>query len=119
VRTRCDSPSLARSVDITFTPQDNGDVEVCCHLARAELLGLRASHPRPAEPDDEMLRVCAWCYRAERDGWRDIEDVVSDEGLLEQLHVPRITHGICDACLVEVGADFVDADELEPAAVSR
>ena len=53
----------------------------------------------------ELLRVCAWCYRAERDGvWRGIEDVVVAEGLLQRPTVPVVTHGICDECLADTSA---------------
>jgi hypothetical protein len=56
-----------------------------------------------------MLRLCAWCYRAERDGWRAIEDVVTAEHLLQRGRISMITHCICDACAVEVHAHL---DEL-------
>ncbi|MEA2479035.1 MAG: hypothetical protein QOJ07_957 [Thermoleophilaceae bacterium] len=100
VRTRCDSPHMVRSVALTFAPRAGGEVELSCRLAGAALIGVAPGR------GDEMLRVCAWCYRAERDGWRDIEEVVSAEQLLERPHVPRITHGICDSCLAEVAAGF-------------
>lgn len=100
VHTRCDSPSLARSVAIEIAPLADGSVEFRCSLGRARLIA-------PAPPtSSELLRVCAWCYRADRGGWRDIEDVVADEQLLERARVPLITHGICDGCLAETAAQL-------------
>jgi hypothetical protein len=83
---------------------DNG-VEFRCRLGRARLIS-------PALPSgSELLRVCAWCYRAHRGGWRDIEEVVADEHLLERPTVPVVTHGICDDCLAGAAA------QLDPAPV--
>jgi hypothetical protein len=103
VDTRCDSPSLARSVAMEIAPLPDDGVEFRCRLGRARLM-------TPALPSgSELLRVCAWCYRADRGGWRDIEDVVADEHLLERPTVPVVTHGICDGCLAEAAA------QLDPA----
>ena len=98
--TRCDSPSLARSVHIEIVPQVRGEVEFRCRLGAARLR-------LPERPGGAgLLRLCAWCYRADLDGWRDIEDVVADERLLERSSVPTVTHGICDACLAETAAEL-------------
>jgi hypothetical protein len=101
LETRCDSPSLARSVELDITLCPNRDVEIACKLGGARLLS-------PALPSgSELLRLCAWCYRAERGGtWRGIEQVVADERLLEQPVVPLVTHGICDACLSDAAAEL-------------
>jgi hypothetical protein len=59
----------------------------------------------PALPSPlERLRVCAWCYRADLGGWREIEDVVASEHLFEHSNVPVITPGICDTCLAKAEA---------------
>jgi hypothetical protein len=100
VTTRCDSPSLARAVTMDIAPTADGGVEFRCRLGRAQLVS-------PALPSaGELLRLCAWCYRVDRDGWRDIEDVVADERLLERPTVPLVTHGICDCCLAEAAAQI-------------
>jgi hypothetical protein len=104
IRTRYDSDHLARSIEMTFRPQEDGGVEVRCRLAGAELLSLNLP-PTPHE-DDAMLRLCAWCYRAERDGWHEIEHVVTAEHLLERPSAPFITHGICEDCLAELHAEL-------------
>jgi hypothetical protein len=103
VSTRCDSPSLARAVEMEIAPARDGCVEFRCRLGRAQLIS-------PALPSaTELLRLCAWCYRADRGGWRDIEQVVADERLLERSTVPVVSHGICDGCLAETAA------QLDPA----
>jgi len=86
-----------------IAPVSDGGIEFRCRLGRAQLI-------TPLLPSgSELLRVCAWCYRADRDGWRDIEEVVADEHLLERSTVPAVTHGICDGCLAETTA------QLDPA----
>lgn len=100
--TRCDSPSLERMVDMEIAPWTDGGVEFRCTLGEAAL----ASRVKPNSCCD-ILRVCAWCYRANCDGvWRDIETVVADQHLLEHARMPIITHGICEACLAEAGAEL-------------
>ena len=86
------------AVDITLRRRcTDGEVEVL--LPPGPGRAARRWTPRTAlGRPDEMLRLCAWCYRAERDGWRDIEDVVADERCSSG-PAPRVTHGICDACL--------------------
>jgi hypothetical protein len=99
--TRCDSPSLKRSVSMEIAPWTDGGVEFRCRLGSASL-----RHPETSRCCD-LLRVCAWCYRAQFDGvWRDIERVVADEHLLEHVRIPIVTHGICDACLAETAAEL-------------
>jgi hypothetical protein len=99
--TRCDSPSLQRSVDMEIAPWADGGVEFRCRLGSAALPG-----DDPARCCD-LLRVCAWCHRAQSDGeWVDIEHVVAAQHLLEHAAMPVVTHGICDACLAETAAEL-------------
>ena len=90
---RCGSASSSQSVAMSIAPAGNGAVDFHCLLAAGPVA--TATLPRGLE----RLRVCAWCYRAEHGGWRNIEDVVASEHLLERASVPAITHGICDACM--------------------
>jgi hypothetical protein len=98
VNTRCDTPSVGRTIVMEIVPAGDGAVEFRCELDQARILAA----PQPSSR--ELLLVCAWCYRAERDGWRDIEEVVASERLLERSTVPMISHGICDGCLSETSA---------------
>jgi hypothetical protein len=101
VETRCDSPTLSRTVQMDISLLPNGEVEIACKLGGVRLRS-------PALPSgSELLRLCAWCYRADRGGtWRGIEEVVADERLLEQPIVPLVTHGICDDCLGDAAAQL-------------
>jgi hypothetical protein len=110
--TRCEPPSVAHTVAMEIAPLADGGVEFRCAPAAGAL-----RTPRPVRSFD-LLRVCAWCYRARSEGiWRDIEDVVAGEHLLERATLPIVTHGICDACLVETDAEL-DALATRPSAAS-
>jgi hypothetical protein len=78
-------------------PLEDGSVEV---------YGSEVLNAEAMPSDGDMLRLCAWCYRAERDGWHDLEEVVTAEHLLERPAAPFITHGICEDCLAEVHAEL-------------
>jgi predicted Fe-S protein YdhL (DUF1289 family) len=101
---RSTSRTRPRAATIEIDPMPMGDVEFRCRLTSA----VAASPVLPCPLDH--LRVCAWCYRADRGGWRAIEDVVASEHLLEWSSFPVITHGICDSCLAKA------MDQLEPPA---
>ena len=103
VNTRCDSPSVARAVVMEIVPTGDGGVEFRCGLGESRIIA------DPETSTGDLLRVCAWCYRADHGGWRGIEEVVATEHLLERAAVPLITHGICGACLAETAAEL---DEL-------
>jgi hypothetical protein len=106
VPARCDSPSLLGFVEISLSAGADGAVTFT-----SQLTGARFAHSRKATnrfitvlDPDAVLRVCAWCFRVDGDGWRGIEDVVAEHGLLLRDEAPEITHGICPDCLTAVSA---------------
>jgi hypothetical protein len=99
--TRCDSTSPTRTVAMQIAPWADGGVEFRCTPSPAVL-----RVPERTSSCD-LLRVCAWCHRARSAGaWRDIEDVVAGEHVLEHDRMPIVTHGICDACLAGTAAEL-------------
>jgi hypothetical protein len=95
--TRCGSPTVPRVVAMEIVPLGGGAVEFRCRLGGPLATRGPAGHRGP-------LRICAWCHRADRGGWREIDEVVVSERLFELPHVPVVTHGICDTCLAKVTA---------------
>lgn len=64
-------------------------------------------HPRtipllsPGTRDDAcpLVRMCSWCKTIERNqAWVKIVEAVEEVGLLDALHLSRITHTICPDC---------------------
>ena len=106
VPTRCDSPSLLRFAEVSLTAAPDGEVTFTTKLTGARFAEARKQTNRfitVLDPDD-VLRVCAWCFRVDSRGWRGIEEVVTEQGLLLRDAPPEVTHGICPDCLAEVSA---------------
>jgi hypothetical protein len=103
---RCDSPSLLGFVEIALTAGPDGEVTFTSHLTGARFANSRKATNRfiTVVNPDEVLRMCAWCFRVDADGWRGIEDIVCERGLLLREEAPEITHGICPGCLTAVSA---------------
>lgn len=95
VETRCDSPHVTRFVEMTISANVVGEVQFTSRLTAARYRDV----PEVEVGEPELLRLCAWCFRAERDGWRDIEAVVEADGLLQRATKPVVSHGICPSCL--------------------
>jgi hypothetical protein len=103
VPSRCDSPSLLRFVDIALTAGPAGDVTFVSTLtgARFATAAKRTNRFNTVTNPDDVLRVCAWCFRVDDDGWRGIEEIVAEQGLLLRDKAPDVTHGICPDCMSE------------------
>jgi hypothetical protein len=97
LRTRSASPTLPWSLAMEIAPLPRGGVEFRCRLGEPLM-----NPTRPSRLD--RLRLCAWCYRADCGGWRELEEVVTSEHLLERATFPIVTHGICDTCLAKAMA---------------
>jgi hypothetical protein len=99
---RCDSPDRRRRMLIRLKPLPSSHIEFSSSVLheekrpRVDLLDPRV------ERSDAMLRMCSWCNRAHAGGWVDVEEAVRVPGLFERAALPRLTHGLCDACLIEV-----------------
>jgi hypothetical protein len=110
---RCDSPSLLGFVEMALTGRPDGEVEISSMLIGARFANALKRTNRfntVANPED-VLRVCAWCFRvdADGDGWRGIEEVVAERGLLLRDEAPDVTHGICPDCMRERMAEVTAA----------
>ena len=106
VPARNDSPSLLGFVEISLAAGPDGEVAFTSQLTGARFANSRKATNRfitVLNPDD-VLQVCAWCFRVNGDGWRGIEDIVAERGLLLGDEVPEVTHGICPDCLTAVSA---------------
>jgi len=46
-----------------------------------------------------LVRMCSWCKKIERNqAWVKIQETIEEVGLLDALHLHRITHTICPDC---------------------
>jgi hypothetical protein len=102
VPTRCDTPHLMRRIEMTIDAAGDGEVTFTSRVTSARF----KSEPTlpAAPPPQELLRMCAWCFQIETDGWHGAEHVVAQRGLLLGEIPPDITHGICPTCFDELAA---------------
>jgi hypothetical protein len=98
VPTRCDTPHLMRRIEMTIEGGDDGEVTLTSQVTAARF---KHDAPDPVAYTQELLRMCAWCFQIETDGWHGAEHVVAERGLLLGDVPPDITHGICPTCVAE------------------
>lgn len=98
---RCDGPDRRRSMELTMSHISGGGV----------LFRSRVIHEEEREPvtllqlnvlrNDQLLIMCSWCnkVRVREVAWLEVEDAVKELALFDALHLPRLSHGICDVCV--------------------
>ena len=110
---RCDSPGMARYMVIEVIPLEEGAVRFASwienEVPREEIRALEAG--QEVDPD-RIAKMCTWCKRIDvgRDDWRELEEGLSQAGLLKLDPVPRIQHGVCPDCRTMVLREITDSD---------
>lgn len=106
VEFRCDAPACRRVLSLTMSRRGPAGLAL-----RVEALALDPREPvalidARAARDHRLLTMCGWCkkVRLEERGWVDVEVAVAELSLFHAPALPRITHGICPACLARVEA---------------
>ena len=106
---RCDSPDKRRLLSMTMRAAGLGSVEFSVSAVKIEQRAPQALLDPAAPRGDRLIRVCAWCKKAEVDGaWLEIEEAVAQADWLRQTILPRLTHGMCEGCekhMTEIGWD--------------
>ena len=99
---RCDGPAVRRSMVLEVTPTGHGGLELSSRLRSAESrpsVWVNGDGTGNGHGTTELLRLCSWCNRLEAKGvWVEPELGVTLVRPFERA-TPRITHGICPACL--------------------
>lgn len=103
-RYRCDSPDRRRHMTMAMDLVGADILRFRSKVLREEPRDPLALLHRHATRSEEMLRMCGWCNRVNVAGdlWKEVEDYVEESGLLEATTLPRLTHGICPVCAVEM-----------------
>jgi len=97
---RCDSPRLKRSMRMTISREEAGQLLYETVLVRVEsrspLAMLDPGQPRNAS----TWLICSCCLRTrcEPGVWQDIEEAAVAQGVFEQEHVPGLRYTICPRC---------------------
>jgi hypothetical protein len=99
---RCDSPDCRRyfEMNVLYRPDDD-QIEFRSRVLylepRPAVALLDAAQPRSFS---EILNLCGWCKRVQTGGlWLEVEEAVRRLGLFDSVQLPRLSHGICPACV--------------------
>ena len=105
VAIRCDQPDARRWLSIRRSPFEHEGVEFHALVDKVERREPVALLDPLVERGDQVLRVCSWCKKAEREGaWREIEEVIMEDQLFLRTELPMLTHGCCESCYETVMA---------------
>lgn len=106
---RCDAPGLVREMDLEIAPLGDRGLILHNRLVRevsrevAPLVSARVAR------SDQIVRMCGWCKRVEAHGaWLPVEEALAVEPLLCCDPVPRVSHGMCEACAERVEEELQD-----------
>jgi hypothetical protein len=105
VTLRCDTPDLRRTIRLSLTADPDGTVAFHSRVVTAETRPHQAMLDARTPRSDELLHVCGWCKKFRVQGrWMEVEEAVSLLGLFDAATCPRMSHGICESCLVKMTA---------------
>ncbi len=115
---RCDAPMLRRWLTLVVEPQAEGSIGFSSVETRTEARPYVGLLDRQAPRSDDLLKVCAWCGRAQAGGWFPVEEAVKRLGLFERTTIPGISHGMCERCLASSMDQIRDASPSDDSLVS-
>lgn len=116
---RCDTPSRRRLLEM-----DVSQVPAAIEFRTRVIWEEEREYQALLEPDrpasDEFLHVCAWCKKVDVGArWAEVEDAVSALKLFERPLLPQLTHGICQACYLEMTKVIEESDASAGAVKER
>ncbi len=109
---RCDAPLQIREMELTILPSAMNlrlSVRLLAQRLRPYVPLLDPEVPR----GDAFVRMCAWCGRVHlQAGWHDLESAMQVSGILCEVPLPAVSHGICEDCQQRV-IEQIDRDAEE------
>lgn len=95
---RCDAPDRRRFMRMTIRLRPGDEIEFCSETLREEtrpsVKVLDLSHPR----HNEFIVMCSWCKKIKAPDWVELEQGITQLGLLDAPRLPCVSHGICPEC---------------------
>lgn len=103
---RCDSPDRRRYMEMTISSASEGGVLFRSRIIREEPRDVVMLLVGDGKRTDELVVMCSWCkkVRVREVEWLEVETAVKELQLFDEVDLPRITHGVCDRCIVEMTA---------------
>ncbi len=101
---RCDSPELRRYLQMTVHSPDGQTVVFSSHLLREEPRAYQGLLDRQTQYSGSLVVMCSWCKRVRisETHWVELEEGIEQLGLMNGGPYPRISHGICPSCYLDV-----------------
>lgn len=102
---RCDAPELKRFMKMDIFLCETGEIQ-CDHFLLKESVRERFFEIElsPQEKSSRLLIMCSVCkkVRITEEHWEEIEWVIKDSELFLQSKIPKISHGLCNTCFLEL-----------------
>ena len=101
---RCDSPDFRRFMEMEVVPYSINEIQFKCVLVKKVLREKQSLLSPETDRNNEFLTICSWCKRikiAEK-RWQEIEDAIKTLKLMDEIKLPKLSHGICPECFQNV-----------------
>lgn len=104
INLRCDAPNLRRLVELTISPQPNGNVLFDSRTIWTEARPAQIILTKDVSRSADLLLICSWCNKLDtgKENWQEVEEAVKTLGLFEIENLPLISHGMCFVCHQEM-----------------
>lgn len=95
----CDTPGIARLMQIRMTPVGNDLIEFACVTVeekyRTPIILLNGK----SGTGTELVKMCSWCKKIYLSGkWWELDEAINLSAAFSVSPPPSITHGICGGC---------------------
>jgi hypothetical protein len=113
LRLRCDTPVLRRLLELDVYQGPPGTIDFRTRVIWIEHREYQALLEPDRASSEDFLSMCAWCKKVDLgDSWVEVEQAVSQLQLFERSLLPRLTHGICQACYAEIMKVLVETGDV-------
>ncbi|GJQ60701.1 MAG: hypothetical protein D8M57_15880 [Candidatus Scalindua sp. AMX11] len=101
---RCDSPDCRRFMHMTVAPYTINEIQFKSVMVKKELREVQSLLSLETDRSDEFLTICSWYKKIKITDklWQEIEEGIKALKLMEEINLPKLTHGICPECLQKV-----------------
>jgi len=97
---RCDGPYCKRELEMKIRPVRGKQIEFYSELKSQEDREPQNLLSMGAQRSDDILVLCGWCNRVKlsEGEWVEVEEATEKLQLFNELHLPKLSHGMCESC---------------------
>ncbi len=116
---RCDGPTERRLLSMTVTRQLLDEIEFETKVLKLEHRDAVPLLMNEVPRSTALVRICAWCNLVDvgddtTSEWVEVEVAMERLRLFERDQMPKLSHGICDACLVKMMQEVESPSATSP-----